>query len=155
MPERLRRNNLNFFLNMRKISKTLAVTSLVVLSTIGAAVAVTHKSVGQPVLVSQTSTSGPAEIALAEHLRKTGAIMYGVNTCPYCQSQKQRFGSTAWPKINYVECVGSGVALCNQAKIQVTPTWFIKGNYYPGELSLFRLARLSGYAGATNFKNKY
>jgi hypothetical protein len=36
----------------------------------------------------------------------------------------------------------------------VTPTWFIKGAYYPGELSLFKLAKVSGYNGATNFKNK-
>lgn len=139
---------------MRNISKALAAVSLVALSTVIATVSVTAKQAGQPILVSQTSSSGPAEIALAEHLSRTGAIMYGVNSCHYCQSQKQRFGSTAWPKISYVECVGNGAALCNKAKIRVTPTWFIKGAYYPGELSLFKLAKVSGYTGATNFKNK-
>ena len=127
--------------------------SLTVLSTVSAAVAVTYKPASQPVLVSQTSSSGAAEIGLAEHLRKTGAVMYGAYSCHYCQSQKQRFGSTAWPKITYVECAGNGAAACNKAKIRVTPTWLIKGAYYPGELSLFKLAKVSGYAGATNFKN--
>jgi uncharacterized phosphosugar-binding protein len=139
---------------MRNISKALAVVSLVAFSTVVATVAVTAKQAGQSILVSQTSSSGPAEIALAEHLSKNGAVMYGVASCHYCQSQKQRFGSTAWPKINYVECAGNGAAACNKAKIRVTPTWFIKGAYYPGELSLFKLAKVSGYTGATNFKNK-
>ncbi len=138
---------------MRNISQALAVVSVVALSTVVATAAMA-KPTSQSILVSQTSTSGPAEVALAEHLSRTGAIMYGINSCPYCQSQKQRFGSTAWPKIKYIECVGSGANLCNQAKIRVTPTWFIKGAYYPGELSLFKLAKVSGYTGATNFKNK-
>jgi hypothetical protein len=153
--DRLLRNNLIFlFLNMRNISKAFAVVSVVTLSTVIATVAVTAKQAGQTALISQTSSSGPAEIALAEHLGKTGAIMYGAYSCHYCQSQKQRFGGTAWPKINYVECAGNGAAACNKAKIRVTPTWLIKGAYYPGELSLFKLAKVSGYTGATNFKNK-
>jgi hypothetical protein len=139
---------------MRNISKAFAIVSAAALSTVIATVAVTAKQAGQPVLISQASSSGPAEIALADHLSRSGAIMYGVNSCHYCQSQKQRFGSTAWPKINYVECAGNGATLCNKAKIRVTPTWFIKGAYYPGELSLFKLAKVSGYTGATNFKNK-
>ncbi len=138
---------------MRNISKAFAIVSVVALSTVITTVAVTAKQAGQPVLVSQNS-SGPAEVALAEHLSRNGAVMYGVASCHYCQSQKQRFGSTAWPKINYVECAGNGAAACNKAKIRVTPTWFIKGAYYPGELSLFKLAKVSGYTGATNFKNK-
>jgi hypothetical protein len=152
--DRLLRNELIFSSsNMRNISKALAAVSLVALSTVIATSSIAGVQAGRPVLVSQTSSSGPAEIALAEHLKRTGAIMYGLNTCHYCQSQKQRFGSIAWPKINYVECVGNGAALCNKAKIRVTPTWFIKGAYYPGELSLFKLAKVSGYTGATNFKN--
>jgi hypothetical protein len=112
-----------------------------------------------PLLIGQnglaiTTSSGAAEIALANHLSKTGATMYGAYSCHYCHSQKQRFGSTAWPKINYVECAGSGASICNKAKIRVTPTWQIKGVYYPGELSLFKLAKVSGYNGVTNFKNK-
>jgi hypothetical protein len=147
---------------MRNISKALAAVSLVAISTVAAAVVATGQQTSQkvaPVIVAQlpppiTNTSGAAEISLAQHLNKTGAIMYGAYYCPYCQSQRQRFGITAWPKITYVECAGNGAAACNKANIRVTPTWFIKGVYYPGELSLFRIAKYAGYQGATNFKNK-
>jgi protein-disulfide isomerase len=159
---RLLQNNLIFFSsNMRNISKALAAVSFLALSTI-IAVSATRAVAGDqvtPLVIAQagppiTSSSGAAEIGLADHLSRTGAVMYGAYSCHYCQSQKQRFGSAAWPKINYVECAGNGAAACNKAKIRVTPTWFIKGAYYPGELSLFKLAKVSGYNGATNFKNK-
>jgi protein-disulfide isomerase len=159
---RLLQNNLIFFSsNMRNISKALAAVSFLALSTI-IAVSATRAVAGDqvtPLVIAQagppiTSSSGAAEIGLADHLSKTGAVMYGAYSCHYCQSQKQRFGSAAWPKINYVECAGNGATACNKAKIRVTPTWFIKGAYYPGELSLFKLAKVSGYNGATNFKNK-
>ncbi len=145
---------------MRNISKALAAVSFVALSTILAA-STTRAVAGDrvtPLVIAQappiTTSSGVAEIALADHLSRTGAVMYGAYSCHFCHSQKNRFGSTAWPKINYVECAGNGAAACNRAKIRVTPTWFIKGAYYPGELSLFKLAKVSGYNGATNFKNK-
>jgi hypothetical protein len=147
--------------NMRNISKALAVVSLVALSTVIVTNSNTRAVAGSqtisPVIAQAgppiTNSSGAAEIALANHLSRTGAVMYGAYSCHYCQSQKNRFGSTAWPKINYVECAGNGAAACNKAKIRVTPTWLIKGAYYPGELSLFKLAKVSGYTGATNFKN--
>lgn len=137
---------------MQNIFKALAAASFVSLS------AVAISGAGTPA-IAQTAppiitSSGAAEIALADHLSKSGAVMYGAYFCRFCHSQKNRFGSAAWPKISYVECAGNGAAACNKAKIRVTPTWFIKGAYYPGELSLFKLARISGYTGATNFKNK-
>jgi hypothetical protein len=147
---------------MQNISKALAVVSFVALSTVVATSGTTKAIAGDrmtPLVIAQagppiTTSSGAAEVALADHLSRTGAIMYGVYSCHFCHSQKNRFGSTAWPKINYVECAGNGANACNRAKIRVTPTWFIKGAYYPGELSLFKLAKVSGYTGATNFKNK-
>lgn len=147
---------------MQNISKALAAVSLVAISTVIASNINTRAVAGDrvtPLVIAQagppiTNSSGAAEIGLADHLSRTGAVMYGAYSCHYCQSQKQRFGSTAWPKINYVECAGNGATACNKAKIRVTPTWFIKGAYYPGELSLFKLAKVSGYNGATNFKNK-
>ena len=147
---------------MQNISQALAVVSFVALSTIVATSSTTKAIAGDrvtPLVIAQvgppiTTSSGAAEIALADHLSKTGAVMYGAYYCRFCHSQKNRFGSTAWPKINYVECAGNGASACNRAKIRVTPTWFIKGAYYPGELSLFKLAKVSGYTGATNFKNK-
>jgi protein-disulfide isomerase len=151
---------------MQNISKSLAVVSVIALSTVIATHSNSRAIAGDrassqvtPLVIAQTgppiiNSSGAAEIALADHLSKTGAVMYGAYYCQYCQSQKNRFGTTAWPKITYVECAGNGAAACNKAKIRVTPTWFIKGAYYPGELSLFKLAKVSGYNGATNFKNK-
>jgi protein-disulfide isomerase len=151
---------------MQNISKSLAIVSVIALSTVIATYSNSRAIAGDrassqvtPLVIAQTgppiiNSSGAAEIALADHLSKTGAVMYGAYYCQYCQSQKNRFGTTAWPKITYVECAGNGAAACNKAKIRVTPTWFIKGAYYPGELSLFKLAKVSGYNGATNFKNK-
>jgi hypothetical protein len=158
--DRLLPSNLNFIQNMRIISKALAAVSLMAISTTGTAIVATgNQTSPATVLVAQvglpvTNTSGAAEVALAEHLSKTGAVMYGAYYCRYCHNQKQRFGITAWPKITYVECAGDGATACNKANIRVTPTWLIKGVYYPGELSLFKLAKVSGYNGATNFKNK-
>ncbi len=39
----------------------------------------------------------------AQCLTDQGAIMYGSETCPHCQSQKEMFGES-FKKINYVEC---------------------------------------------------
>lgn len=97
-----------------------------------------------------------AEMALAQHLRKTGAKMYGAFWCPYCEKQKQLFGEQALSKINYIECDARGknpqVNLCRSANISGFPTWEINGKMYPGMRSLNDLATLSGYAGSRNFK---
>jgi protein-disulfide isomerase len=108
---------------------------------------------GQPI----TTSSGAAEIAIANHLNKVGAKMYGAYWCSHCQNQKQLFGKEAWPKISYVECAADGqnanLAACKQAKIEGYPTWLINGRQYPGTMSMFKLARASGYKGPTNFRN--
>jgi hypothetical protein len=101
--------------------------------------------------------SNSAEMALAQHLSKTGAKMYGVFWCRYCTRQKQLFGEEAFSKINYLECDPKGknpqVNLCRRAKITGFPTWEINGKLYPGMRSLNELATLSGYRGSRNFKN--
>ena len=40
--------------------------------------------------------SGKAEIALAKHLSKTGAKMYGAFWCGHCANQKEVFGKEAF-----------------------------------------------------------
>jgi glutaredoxin len=104
-----------------------------------------------------STQSGAAEIALAEHLTKTGVKMYGAHWCKYCHKQKQAFGATAWPKITYIECANGGQnynpSACQKAGIKAYPTWEIKGKQYAGTMSLFKLAKYSGYTGATNFQN--
>ncbi|NJL84661.1 MAG: vitamin K epoxide reductase family protein [Chloroflexaceae bacterium] len=103
-----------------------------------------------------TTTSGAAEIALAQHLRAIGAKEYGAFWCPHCFEQKQLFGKEAFEIINYVECDPRGknpqVEACRAANIRGFPTWEIKGQTYSGTQSLERLAQLSDYQGPANFK---
>lgn len=105
-----------------------------------------------------TTTSGTAEIALAEYLTEIGAKKYGAYWCPHCHEQKQLFGEEAFKKVNYIECDPEGQnpqrEACIAAGIQSFPTWEINGEFYPGVQSLDRLAELSGYQGATDFKYK-
>lgn len=54
------------------------------------------------------TTSGPSEIALAEHLNKIGAKMYAAFWCPHCYDQKQLFGKEATEKLGYIECAPQG-----------------------------------------------
>lgn len=104
-----------------------------------------------------TTTSGPAEIALAEHLSKIGAKEYGAFTCGHCYQQKQLFGAEAAEKLPYIECSpqakNNQAKLCTKAGIEGTPTWEIKGKQYPGVQSLETLADISGYNGPRDFKN--
>ncbi|OIP70385.1 MAG: hypothetical protein AUK43_09685 [Oscillatoriales cyanobacterium CG2_30_40_61] len=96
-----------------------------------------------------TTTSGPAEIALARHLTKTGAKEYGAYWCSHCYDQKQLFGKEAFAIINYIECTTDGknsqTQLCEKAGIQGFPTWEIRGKLYPGIQPLEKLAELSNY----------
>ncbi|NMF85224.1 vitamin K epoxide reductase family protein [Nodosilinea sp. P-1105] len=111
---------------------------------------------GQPV-IEVTTQSGPAEIALAQHLTDTGAIFYGAWWCPHCQDQKQLFGQAAAQLINYVECSQSDgqsqTPECQEAGITGYPTWEINGERLSGAQSLQALAQRSGYEGPTNFQN--
>lgn len=108
--------------------------------------------VGSPI----TTTSGPAEIALAQHLKAIGASMYSAWWCPHCHDQKQAFGAEATALLPYVECdadgVNSQVDLCrSKAEVRGFPTWEINGEFYAGAQPLRRLAEVSGYTGPTNF----
>ncbi|MFB2920694.1 vitamin K epoxide reductase family protein [Aerosakkonema funiforme] len=104
-----------------------------------------------------TNISGAAEIALAAHLKQVGAKMYGAYWCPHCHEQKQLFGKEAFSQIGYIECDPKGKNpqpnLCQTAKVQSYPTWVINGQSVAGTQSLEKLAQMSGYTGARNFKN--
>lgn len=98
-----------------------------------------------------TTTSGPAEIALARHLTQIGAKEYGAYWCSHCYDQKQLLGKEAFGIINYIECTTDGknsqTQLCEKAGIQGFPTWEIRGKLYPGIQPLEKLAELSDYQG--------
>jgi uncharacterized membrane protein/thiol-disulfide isomerase/thioredoxin len=106
-----------------------------------------------------TTTSGEAEIALAQHLAKVGAKEYSAYWCPHCHEQKLLFGKEAEEVINKdvkVECDPGGLKaqpeLCKAAKIEGFPTWIINGKSYSGVQNLEQLAKVSGYTGPRNFK---
>ncbi len=103
------------------------------------------------------STSGAAEIELAEHLTRTGAKMYSAYWCPHCYEQKQLFGKQAWAKVTNVECAADAVKnpqpeLCVKAGIKGFPTWSLGGKLDSGVKRLAKLAELTGYKGNTAFK---
>lgn len=105
-----------------------------------------------------TTTSGPAEIALARHLTAIGAKEYGAWWCPHCYEQKQLFGKEAFAAVNYIECASPDnpreqTAACREAGIASYPTWIINGQQYSGAIPLDQLADLSGYTGPRDFKN--
>lgn len=88
------------------------------------------------------------EAQLANHLKTSGATMYGAYWCPHCAEQKELFdGASA--QIPYVECDASGEnpqpQLCQEKGVQGYPTWEINGQLYPGTRSLDELAQLSGF----------
>lgn len=106
-----------------------------------------------------TTTSGPAQLALARHLGEIGAKEYGAYWCPHCHEQKMLFGKEAAALIDYIECDPRGqnsrAQICQAAAANVKgfPTWEIKGQFYSGTQSLEKLADLSGYTGPRNFQN--
>ncbi len=104
-----------------------------------------------------TTQSGPAEMALAQHLRDTGAIFYGAWWCPHCHDQKQLFGQAASQVMPYVECSTpegqQQTAECQAADVGGYPTWEIDGKRLSGTQTLEGLAQLSGYTGPRNFQN--
>ncbi|MBP0014988.1 MAG: hypothetical protein J7545_05280 [Roseofilum sp. SBFL] len=129
-------------------------------STIGrSAQAQASKPENRPIETAST----PASLALAEHLQRIGAKMYGAYWCPHCHDQKERFGQEAVDRILlaesepvYIECSPEGrtapqAQICQQANISAYPTWIVDGQKYEGNLSLEELAQLSGYQGSQNF----
>jgi len=107
---------------------------------------------------SVTNSSGSAEIALAKHLKRTRAKMYGAFWCPVCVRQMETFGRPDFAQINYIECDPRGQnprrELCTRAGVTAYPTWEINGRMYRGGFSLNNLADISGYRGSRNFKTR-
>lgn len=103
-----------------------------------------------------TTVSGPAEIALAQHLTSIGAKMFGAYWCPHCHDQKQLFGREAAAQITYIECDPNGqnsqAALCAARDIKGYPSWEINGQLVSGTKTLQELADLSGYQGPRDFR---
>ena len=134
----------------------IVVSMLVLISSLALYADVNNLGTANETSIKTTTSSGTSEIALAQHLKRVGAKMYGSFTCEHCQAQKESFGKEAARLINYIECNPQGKNarrdLCEAAKIKGTPTWEINGKFYQGEKSLQELADLSGYQGSREFK---
>lgn len=98
--------------------------------------------------------ASPAKYALAQHLTKTGAKLYGTYWCPYCKRQKEMFGA-ALKDLQDVECDPKGrnaqPQVCDVARVSSYPSWEINGKLYRGMRSLEELALLSNFPGSTGF----
>ena len=143
-------------MKLYRASSTLASICLAVVSATGIsaltfALQVTAPAIAQESGEPVTTTSKPNAIALAKHLRKTGAKFYSAYWCPHCHTQKQRFGKQALSQLEVIECDQRGFKpqpqLCIAKKISGYPTWEIGGKFYTGTQSLENLAKLSKYRG--------
>jgi len=83
----------------------------------------------------------------AKYLTEQDVKMYGTEWCSHCKNQKELFGSS-FQYIDYVDC-DKNRQECLSAGVQGYPTWKIKGQNYPGEQSIERLAQLSEYTEST------
>jgi uncharacterized membrane protein/glutaredoxin len=99
---------------------------------------------GEPPKVEEPTTR-----ALALHLVRSGAKMYGADWCPHCQQQKELFGASA-SRLPYVECSPGGQGTpqteeCRAAKITTYPTWIINGTRTQEVMTLKQLAESTGF----------
>src|SRR3989338_7162601 len=78
----------------------------------------------------------------AECLTEKGAVMYGTEWCPHCQTQKEMFGNS-FKYINYKDCDYNKV-LCNLNNVKGYPTWIYKDKVLNGEQPLELLASVTG-----------
>lgn len=100
-------------------------------------------------------SSSEQSVELAQYLKQSGAVMYGAFWCPHCRNQKEMFGKEAWSLVKYVECApqgyGANSAICLKNGIDGYPEWrFGNGKKGSGEMTLDRIATLSGYKGKFN-----
>jgi uncharacterized membrane protein len=103
-----------------------------------------------------TTTSGPAEIALARHLKQAGVKAYFAYWCPHCYEQKQLFGKEAYKELSQIECAKDGQnaqpQACIDAGVQAFPSWEINGQLTAGLKTLEELADATAYQGPRDFK---
>jgi len=129
----------------------LAIASVIGISALTFTPQMTEIAIAQEAAPEVTTASSRRAIDLAKHLRKTGAKLYTAYWCPYCHSQKQRFGKEAISQLEVIECDPRGVnpktQICRDKKVRAYPTWEIDGKIYAGSRSLEFLAEISKYRG--------
>jgi len=79
---------------------------------------------------------------LASCLTEKGLKMYGSIRSSHCKVQEKDFQGS-FDLIDFVECTEHPMR-CNQANVEVYPTWVLDGTSYEGRRSLSELAQISG-----------
>lgn len=90
-----------------------------------------------------SSADNPELDSFAQCLADKGIVMYGSESCYWCQREKSNFGD-AWRFISYVDCFKEPQR-CTTVGIEATPTWtFPDGKRLIGYQGLEKLAKESG-----------
>ena len=75
-------------------------------------------------------------------LTDAGVIVYGNDFCQYTNQQLNFFGKSK-EYLNYIKCVDNK-KLCDEKKIDITPTWEIDGKMYEQIQTFEKLSMLTG-----------
>ncbi len=78
----------------------------------------------------------------AKCLTTKGVVIYGNDFCQYTNKQLNMFGKSK-KYLNYVKCTNNE-KLCDNKRVDITPTWEINGQMYEQVQSFEKLASLSG-----------
>jgi len=89
-------------------------------------------------MIIENMNSGSARKEFTNCLNKSGLVMYGEDTCEYCQSQKRMFGSD-FENINYHNCQFEQ-ELCQSKGISNYPVWEKDGKQSLGIKTFTELA---------------
>ena len=100
-----------------------------------------------PTLGAALEPSSPEQLALVDHLRKSGALFYGAWWCVASFKQKNLFGQEAGNQLPYVECEKTEAQRerCKQEGIEAYPTWVMGAQRLQGVQTLERLGQWSGF----------
>jgi hypothetical protein len=103
-----------------------------------------------PTLGAALQPSSAQQLALVDHLRRTGVVFYGAWWCPACFRQKNLFGQEAGNQLPYVECEKTEEQRqrCTKVGIGAYPTWVLGSQKLEGVQTLERLAQWSGFRGS-------
>jgi hypothetical protein len=100
-----------------------------------------------PTLGAAMEPSTAEQLALVEHLKRSGVLFYGAWWCPACFKQKNLFGQQAGNQLPYVECekTESQRERCQRDRIEAYPTWVKGGDRLEGVQTLDKLGQWSGF----------
>lgn len=78
----------------------------------------------------------------AKCLTEKGATIYGNDFCQYTNQQLNSFGNSK-KYLEYVKCIDNE-RLCNDKRVEITPTWEINNETYSGIQIFETLSQLTG-----------